>query len=160
MIRVPKAASDRPSEADRMIAMQHLEHLGRGEHLIAVGTAVSSRPPHRSVREYTNSYGSSFRSGVKPDVWPRVDDTRFWQMNSHQPSHSRPSPLAPLLTASTNLTKPKMEDCITKLLKPSTIIRHWSTNRTVPPHQRASQSSQSQSVRHHLRCQKYKRVRR
>ena len=93
------------------------------KHVIAVGTAVSSRPPHRSVREYTNSYGSSFRSGVKPGVWPRVDDTRFWQMNSHQPSHSCPSPLASLLTASTNLTKPKMEDCITKLLKPSNFLR-------------------------------------
>ena len=76
---------------------------GEGEHLIAVGTAVSSRPPHRSVREYTNSYGSSFRSGVKPDVWPRVDGSTWGREHlgtgALGDTH-KPEPISPSLTPS------------------------------------------------------------
>ena len=43
-------------------------------------------------------------------------------MNFHPPSDSIPSPIASLLTSSTNLPKPNAENCITKLLKLSTVI--------------------------------------
>ena len=75
--------------------------------VIAVGTALTGGPPHRSVHEELHSYGSCLESSAKSFIRIRVDDSGTWEVTPRKALHPVPRPTtATSLAAATNHVEP------------------------------------------------------
>jgi len=64
--------------------------LGNADELVAVGTALTGGPPHRSQRAELPHWAPTSGHNVKSICRPRVQDSDFWKPAYDQPIHAFP----------------------------------------------------------------------
>jgi hypothetical protein len=76
-----------------------LWHIDPAEWVVAVGTEITLRPPHRSRRALLTHRAPTLDSDEEPLLRPRMQDAGEWQVPVCDRLHSGPRYSAPLAAA-------------------------------------------------------------
>ena len=120
----------------KWVGFPHLSRLkrlraGGGFRGIAVGTQVTPRPPHRSVRAQLRHTAPTLGGNGKANAWPWMKDVGFREKVTGQPCHPRPREFV-LLTAAPQRSQPEAHHIEAKGAECRKVGRHSVVRKVAP----------------------------
>src|SRR5215471_15320153 len=127
---VPAAHGSFPTLSLKVLPWM-LDPVPRRYTVIAVGTVITDRPPHRSVRAQLRHTAPTLGADGKANAWPRMKDFGLREKVIGRPLHPLPRE-AVLLTAAPQRAQPEALDMVDEGVECRKVGRHGIVGKVAP----------------------------